>query len=79
MYCGLSGDMCFLHDAVVCPTPLHKKQMILSSVKNIRNNVWLLLMTKEPGSLFMSSCLISICRRKLRMCSKPSIFIPAFM
>lgn len=35
---GMQLDgVCFLHNADVCPTALHKKHVILSSVKNIIN------------------------------------------
>lgn len=73
---GLSSVL-FLQFFVVWPVALHKKQVILSSVKKILNCDSFIIIINEFGSFGMSSCLMNYCLRKLIICSYPSIFIPA--
>jgi hypothetical protein len=47
--------ICLLHDIDVYPVDLHIKHVIVSSVKNILNWVWLLKIVMDPRSFIMSS------------------------
>lgn len=42
----------------MCPADLHIKQVILSSLRNTLNSVWLWSNIRDPGRFGLSSCLI---------------------
>jgi len=67
----------FLQVKGVCPVELQMKQVILSSVKNMRNCESFAEINNELGSFGMSSYFLYICRRNLRIWSYPSANIPA--
>lgn len=59
----------FLQFKDVCPVDFQMKQVILSSVKNMRNCESFAEINNEQGSFGISSYFMYICRRKLRIWS----------